>query len=81
MLKRHLFEAQGGLCCWCGEPMKIEGCFSDDPEYATIEHLVSRARGGPDHVDNVSVAHKKCNDHRENRGENSVSGGSKGEAR
>ena len=64
MLKRHLFKAQGGACHWCGEPMKLDGCWSDDPHYATEEHLISRARGGAHHVDNIALAHKRCNESR-----------------
>ena len=63
-LKRHLFEMQGGACHWCSDQMLLAGCYSDDPSYATFEHLKSRARGGAHHVDNIVLAHKRCNENR-----------------
>jgi len=64
LLKRHLFNAQAGLCHWCRETMKIEGCWSDDPDYATEEHILLRARGGAHHIDKMVLAHKRCNESR-----------------
>ena len=54
-----LFQLQSGLCCWCGEPMLFEGD-------CTLEHLVPRSRGGPDHKANCALAHEKCNSRRGN---------------
>lgn len=28
---------------------------------ATLEHLVARAKGGPDHMDNLVLVHEECN--------------------
>jgi 5-methylcytosine-specific restriction endonuclease McrA len=66
--KRRLFAEQDGLCIWCREPMKLNGCYSDDPLYATIEHVISRSKGGAHDDTNMALAHKTCNERREKIG-------------
>lgn len=51
--KAALFERDGNLCFYCRQPMTYE--------QATVEHLVSRQNGGPDHMDNLALAHDPCN--------------------
>lgn len=52
--ERHaLFERDGRACWFCGEDMP-----DDD---MTVEHLVGRNKGGPDHLDNLVLAHQRCN--------------------
>lgn len=49
---RTLLERDGGNCFYCREPL------GDD---ITVEHLVSRAHGGPNHISNLVLAHGQCN--------------------
>ena len=51
--KCALRERDGEMCFFCFEKM---------PESdMSIEHLVSIQNGGPNHMDNLVLAHKKCN--------------------
>lgn len=52
-IRATLIERDGDACFFCGEVM--------DQADTTIEHLVAKARGGPDHTDNMVLAHEKCN--------------------
>lgn len=51
--KHALFNRDGASCFFCRKTMEFEE--------ATIEHLVARVRGGPDHDDNLALAHEACN--------------------
>ncbi len=62
----YLFQAQKGLCFWCGMPMTIHyldgGKTPDDA--ATIEHLDSRLspeRGRHAQTRRLVAAHASCN--------------------
>lgn len=44
-------EEQGGLCFWCGKPLK----------FPTIDHLIAVSAGGTNKKDNCVVACPKCN--------------------
>lgn len=48
-----LVERDGDCCFYCGLQMP-----ADD---MSIEHLVGKSKGGPDHTDNLVLAHTKCN--------------------
>lgn len=48
-----VLKRDGDGCFFCGEPM------SDD---MTLEHLVARAHGGPNHLSNIYGAHQRCNE-------------------
>jgi hypothetical protein len=50
---RTLFTRDGPLCFYCQRAMT--------DETATIEHLVPRAHGGPNHTSNYVLAHATCN--------------------
>lgn len=57
-----LIERDGPGCFFCGVrvPEPEEECHRD---YApSIEHLVSHAHGGPNHISNSYLAHKRCNE-------------------
>lgn len=48
-----LIDRDGDSCVWCrAEVVPLE---------ATVEHLVPRTRGGPDHLDNLLLACGRCN--------------------
>lgn len=51
-LRRKLVERDGDVCWFCG-------CFLNGDE--TIEHLVAKARGGFNTLDNYALAHAECN--------------------
>ena len=51
--KAALMERDGNECFYCHVPMSVTE--------ATVEHLVSRQNGGPDHMDNLALAHDTCN--------------------
>jgi hypothetical protein len=51
---RHaLFERDGRGCFYCLNLMTDED--------ASVEHLVARHKGGPNHMDNLALAHRTCN--------------------
>ena len=58
--RRLLSEAQNHRYCYCGVLMTDDG----GPDSATIEHLISRARGGKNDWMNCAVACRFCNEFR-----------------
>ena len=52
--KAAILERDGDFCFFCQRLMEYE-------EDMTVEHLVAKVRGGPDHTDNLALAHKRCN--------------------
>lgn len=57
-LKAGLAERDGLECFYCGLFLSEDAM--------TIEHLVSRHKGGPDHMDNLVLAHEPCNKEADN---------------
>lgn len=53
----------GDGCHWCKQVMVFEG---EGPLRATIEHVIPLDRGGLDNLNNMRLAHKKCNNERGN---------------
>lgn len=51
--KMALFQRDGDKCFFCSKPMTFEE--------ASVEHLVPVRRGGPTNMDNLVLAHVKCN--------------------
>lgn len=57
-----LIKRDGCGCFYCGQPLSPPGA-PVPPRYdTTTEHLVSVAHGGPDHLSNKFLAHRKCNE-------------------
>lgn len=54
-LRAQLIERDGRWCFYCGE----EAAYGVVP---TIEHLLSRAHGGPDTLENTVLSCKPCNE-------------------
>lgn len=54
VLISSLLERDGCLCFYCLEPTTDED--------RTREHLVAITHGGPDHISNMVLAHKVCNE-------------------
>jgi 5-methylcytosine-specific restriction endonuclease McrA len=46
-------ERDGAVCALCSRPL--------DVERATLDHIVPRSMGGPDHPDNLQLTHYHCN--------------------
>ena len=51
----------GDACIWCREAMVFYG---EGPLRATIEHVIPLGRGGLDNMNNMALAHFKCNNGR-----------------
>lgn len=47
-----LIERDGEACFFCGKPLDGD---------VTVEHLVAVAHGGPNHINNLFLAHFPCN--------------------
>ncbi len=47
-----LLQRDGDTCFYCPEKLG---------EDITLEHLVAKNKGGPDHLDNLVLAHGQCN--------------------
>lgn len=54
-----LRKYQGNQCCWCGKPMQQTNRVKWD--FETIEHLTPRSKGGTDAIENLALAHQRCN--------------------
>jgi 5-methylcytosine-specific restriction endonuclease McrA len=58
---RH-FHIQGGLCCWCREPMdQLQKGVFPGPLTVTLEHVVPVSEGGLTNEENTAAAHYRCN--------------------
>jgi 5-methylcytosine-specific restriction endonuclease McrA len=55
---RHLVRKYAGLCVLCGEPVSFR---QGTPNYATIDHIVPRSKGGLDVPSNYQLACEQCN--------------------
>lgn len=63
-----LRERDGDDCHWCGERMRFsegEPMVNSDQNFASIEHLVERRRGGSNDPSNLVLAHHRCNRQRD----------------
>jgi len=56
-LKMELYKAQGGICLYTGEALSVTSL----DEYV-IDHIVPRAKGGPDSVMNYVLTTRRAND-------------------
>lgn len=52
--RQILLERDGPNCALCGKPI-------GDIELANIDHIVPRSHGGRDRVENLQLAHYRCN--------------------
>jgi hypothetical protein len=58
----RLAERDGWWCWLCGGA--IDPALGDGPWRATVDHLVPRSRGGTSQLDNLRLAHRRCNNRR-----------------
>lgn len=56
-------EAQNHRCCYCGTAMINE---PERNNSLTLEHIITRSRGGRNHPENYAAACRKCNSSRGN---------------
>jgi len=63
-VQAELWERDGDKCYLCGLPMVHYAADTYETLYtkATIDHVISRANGGSDHMDNLKFAHRICNE-------------------
>lgn len=54
-------RAYGSTCQSCGGHMHFDAKFRNSNKYATIDHILARALGGDDTLENVQVICKECN--------------------
>lgn len=59
--KESLRLRDGDLCYICGKPMSFNIADRNSPDYATMDHLLPRCLGGKQHLDNLKLAHQRCN--------------------
>jgi hypothetical protein len=65
-MRADLFAKQGGKCHWCQKPMTMHNPTGRPTgAFASFEHLLPRSLGGRFTADNIVLAHKTCNHHRE----------------
>lgn len=60
----RLMARDGMGCAICGEPLDRHVRDPNDEAYITFDHIVPRARGGVDKLDNLRLAHRVCNSER-----------------
>jgi 5-methylcytosine-specific restriction endonuclease McrA len=58
--KMKLWQAQGGLCCYCFRPISLEPTWRGDPERISEDHVVPRAIMKGLQRNRVA-AHQSCN--------------------
>lgn len=59
--RRILSESQNHRCCYCGVEMTDPEIRPPLPTACTIEHIMSRSRGGADVWENIVAACTRCN--------------------
>ena len=61
----HIFKRDGYNCYLCNSPVDLSASHivgtGDWELYPHIEHVIPISKGGPDTLDNVKIAHAKCN--------------------
>jgi len=65
-IRIKLSEAQNHRCCYCGCSVQFDKPKKDD--YATIEHVIEKSKGGSNTIDNFTIACPICNSHRSDSG-------------
>ena len=58
--RKHLYGEQGGDCAGCGEHFKMRNL--------TVDHIIAKATGGTDHIDNLQLLCGYCNSSKGHRG-------------
>lgn len=61
----YLMARDGEDCALCGEPLDRHIKNENHPLYVTFDHIIPSSSGGPDTLDNLQLAHLKCNQGRD----------------
>jgi 5-methylcytosine-specific restriction endonuclease McrA len=59
-----LMLKQRSLCAICGYRLPVTGELSAELEFAysaTFDHIIPRSQGGHDGLENLRLAHRRCN--------------------
>ena len=59
--RTRVAEAQNWKCCWCGCKTTLD---KDKRNSVTVEHVVPRAEGGTNSLENLALACYACNNNR-----------------
>lgn len=63
--RRKLWAGQGRRCAICGDfmnqPPKKLGDISQHGEDPSVDHIIPKARGGTDKIENLQLVHYFCN--------------------
>lgn len=62
--KLDMYEAQDGLCWWCGEELDLSITSPKDPGMPNFEHIIPKSKGGGKGNDNLRLVHQECNQKR-----------------
>ena len=58
--RKFLYGEQGGSCAGCGTHF--------EPQHLEVDHIISRKKGGTDHIDNLQLLCSSCNRRKGDRG-------------
>ena len=58
--RERLYEVQGGHCAGCSEHFQ--------PRHLEVDHIISRSKGGTDHIENLQLLCGSCNRIKGDRG-------------
>lgn len=58
---RWLFRLRGNRCSICGGELSLRVTDHRAEDYITFDHIIPRSEGGSDKIDNVRLAHQRCN--------------------
>ena len=61
---KALLRRDGKKCWLCREPIDLDAPFND-PYAPTLDHVTPQARGGKTVLENLRLAHFRCNSARE----------------
>ena len=61
-----VFRRDDFTCRYCGGKVRLD-VPEDDPERATVDHVVPKSKGGRSTYDNLVTAHFRCNQIKANR--------------
>lgn len=63
-VRRKVVEKLRGLhrfCHLCGEPIGDNVTDPTHPMFITLDHLIPLSKGGSNKIENLHLAHRKCN--------------------
>lgn len=64
--RRVLSRAQWYICAGCGLPLDLKAS-SQSRQYATVDHVLPRSKGGHPWYGNVVVMHRACNEEKDDQ--------------